>query len=33
VRTLQPQTAGGEWMGAKLKTIVYPEYAITFTLR
>lgn len=32
VRTLQPQTADGIWMGAKLKTTAYPEYALTFTL-
>ncbi len=32
VRTLQPRTAGGVWMGAKIKTTAYPEYAITFTL-
>ena len=32
VRTLQPKTAGGAWMGAKIKTTAYPEYALTFTL-
>ena len=32
VRTLQPRTADGAWMGAKLKTTAYPEYALTFTL-
>ena len=32
VRTLQPQTADGVKMGAKLKTTAYPEYALTFTL-
>lgn len=32
VRTLQPKTADGVWMGAKLKTTAYPEYALTFTL-
>ena len=32
VRTLQPKTADGVWMGAKIKTTAYPEYAVTFTL-
>lgn len=32
VRTLQPRTAEGVWMGAKIKTTAYPEYALTFTL-
>ena len=32
VRTLQPKTADGVWMGAKIKTTAYPEYALTFTL-
>ncbi len=32
VRTLQPQTADGVWMGAKVKTTAYPEYAVTFTI-
>ena len=31
-RTLQPKTSDGAWMGAKLRTTAYPEYALTFTL-
>lgn len=31
-RTPLPKTADGVWMGAKLKTTAYPEYAVTFTL-
>lgn len=31
-RTPQPKTANGVWMGARLKTTAYPEYALTFTL-
>ena len=33
VRTLQPQTADGVWMGAKLERTEYPQYALTFTLK
>lgn len=32
VRTLQPQTADGVWMGAKQERTEYPEYALSFTL-
>ncbi|MBR3136555.1 MAG: hypothetical protein IKG32_06070 [Clostridia bacterium] len=32
IRTPQPQTTDGVWMGAKIETTAYPEYALTFTL-
>ena len=32
VRTPEPRTADGVWMGAKLNRAEYPKYAVTFTL-